>query len=229
MHTYILTESKSRNWLSESDVDFFTGGGPSEASTSSPSAAAAADATATAIDQAVIQRRILIGLGISAGLGAFALIPTERLQPPPSQPLFFYLVPLLRAQRLLQEAKDIIPNGEYTQLQALLSRIEGAPNNVQDNLRSAAASLPDAKAAEAADQVARDVYEYVKGIDYQTYYESVGGGMGSKSRGGSREKELFEYSLQSAEAAAVKLKEFLALMPRDQVEAAELQANTPIF
>ena len=90
------------------------------------------------------------------------------------------------------------------------------------------AALPDSRAANDADMVARDVYEYVKGIDYQTYYDSVGGG-GSKSKGGSGEKELFDYSQKSAGAARRKLKEFLALMPRDQVEAAEQQANTLPF
>lgn len=39
-----------------------------------------------------------MGLGLTAALGAFALVPTEKLQPPPSKPLFFYLVPLLRIQ-----------------------------------------------------------------------------------------------------------------------------------
>lgn len=217
--TLAFVESKSRNWLSESDVDFFTGGGPSEA----------ADGADADVDGAEVRRRLLIGLALTAGLGAFALIPTERLAPPPSKPLFFYLVPLVRAQGLLAEAQRVIPEGNYATLQTILSRIEGPPNYVQENLRAAAASLPDARAAEAADRVARDVYEYVKGIDYQTYYESVGGGRGSRAGGGSGEKELFEFSQRSAAAAAQRLADFLALMPRDQVEAAKQQAGVPAF
>ena len=72
-------------------------------------------------------------------LGGFALVPTERLQPAPSKPLFFYLVPLVRVQKLLKEAEQIIPDGDYEALRNVLSRIEGPPNNVQENLRSAAA------------------------------------------------------------------------------------------
>jgi hypothetical protein len=125
-------ESKSRNWLSESDVDFFTGGGPSEAAGSTGSS----DAD---IEAGVVQRRLLIGIGASAALGAFALVPTEKLQPAPSKPLFFYLVPLLRVQGLLVEAEKIIPVGDYEQLRRVLERIEGPPNNVQENLRKAAA------------------------------------------------------------------------------------------
>jgi hypothetical protein len=53
-------------WLSEADVDFFTGGGTTE----SP---AALDPVA----QAQVQRRLLIGGIASVGLAAFALIPTK--------------------------------------------------------------------------------------------------------------------------------------------------------
>lgn len=43
------------------------------------------------------QRRLILGLVAAAGLGAFALVPTQELQlSKPSKPLFFYLVPLLR-------------------------------------------------------------------------------------------------------------------------------------
>ena len=88
------------------------------------------------------------------------------------------------------------------------------------------AALPASRTASAADSVARDAYEYIKGIDYQTYYESVGGSRGS--RGGRAEKDLFDYSLRSVAAAQDKLREFLALMPRDQLEAAMQQvASTP--
>jgi hypothetical protein len=125
------TESKSRNWLSESDVDFFTGGGPSEA--------AGVTGSEADIEAGIVQRRLIIGIAATAALGAFALIPTEKLQPAPSKPLFFYLVPLLRVQELLVEAEKIIPGGDYEQLRRVLERIEGPPNNVQDNLRKAAA------------------------------------------------------------------------------------------
>lgn len=124
-------ESKPRNWLSEADVEFFTGGGPSEISEG--------DATSSKEESEEIRRRILIGLGITAAVGAFALIPTEKLQPPPSKPLFFYLVPLLRVEKLLTEAESVIPEGDYQALKTILARIEGPPNNVQDNLRQAAA------------------------------------------------------------------------------------------
>jgi hypothetical protein len=45
-------------------------------------------------------------------------------------------------QALLDEAERIIPEGSYEALRDLLARIQGAPNNIQDNLRSAAACEP---------------------------------------------------------------------------------------
>lgn len=213
--TLSFVENKPRNWLSESDIEFFTGGGPGEVD-------GEVNAAENNEEKAIVKRRLLIGTVLSAGLGAFALIPTEKLQPPPSKPLFFYLVPLLRSQEILREIVRVIPDGNYEQLGSLLSRIEGPPNNVQENLKAAAASLPDGRLAEKADFVARDVYEYLKGIDYQTYFESVGGS-GRMSNGGQQAKEMFEYSENSAKAAQKKLEEFLSLMPADQLEAAKQQ------
>lgn len=164
-------------------------------------------------EAAEVRRRLILGLGLAVAVGGFALVPTEKLQAPPAKPLFFYLVPLLRVRALLQEAQSIIPVGDYEQLRVLLSRIEGPPNNVQENLRNAAASLSSSRDAEAAEYVARDVYEYIKNIDYQTYYDTP-----NKSS-----KELFTFSQKSAAAADSKLKEFLSLMPKDQVEAAQEQ------
>lgn len=213
--TLSFVENKPRNWLSESDIEFFTGGGPGEVD-------GEVNAAQEEEEKAVVKRRLLIGIALSIGLGAFALVPTEKLQPPPSKPLFFYLVPLLRVREILNEIVRIIPDGNYEQLGSLLSRIEGPPNNVQENLKAAASSLPDGKSAERADFVARDVYEYLKGIDYQTYYESVGGS-GRMSNGGQQAKEMFEYSENSAKAAQRKLDEFLSLMPEDQLDAAKQQ------
>lgn len=45
-----------------------------------------------------MQRRLLIGIGLTVAAGAFAIIPTSSLRGKPSKPLFFYLVPLLKIQ-----------------------------------------------------------------------------------------------------------------------------------
>ena len=46
-----------------------------------------------------MQRRLLIGVGLTLALGAFALVPTDVLRiNKPSKPLFMYIIPLLRIQ-----------------------------------------------------------------------------------------------------------------------------------
>jgi len=110
-------------------VEFFTGGGPSEVEDVQGSGEDGAEG--------IVRRRLLIGIGLTAAAGAFALVPTEKLQAPASKPLFFYLIPLLRVAQLLEEAERIIPNDDYEALRQLLSFIEGSPNNVQANLRAA--------------------------------------------------------------------------------------------
>ena len=121
---------------------------------------------------------------------------------------------------LLDEVLAVASEGEYDQMSRLLARIEGPPNNVQQNLKAASAALAavDGRLAQRADSVGRDVYEYLKGIDFQTYFESRVGA----SMSGEQSKEFFEYSTSSAKAAAGKLDEFLRLMPEDQLEAAQL-------
>lgn len=49
----------------------------------------------TTLDGA-LQRRLIIGLGLTGAAIAFALIPTSDLRQKPPKPLFFYLTPLYR-------------------------------------------------------------------------------------------------------------------------------------
>ena len=72
--TLSFVESRPRNWLSESDVEFFTGGGPSEASGGSAGPSECSDE-----EQSIVNRRIVVGLAGTVGLIAFALVPTGTL------------------------------------------------------------------------------------------------------------------------------------------------------
>lgn len=79
----------------------------------------------------MLQKRILIGALATAGLAAFGLVPTSQLRPKPSKPLFFFLVPLLRIQELLNESRGVIENGDWATLRILLQRVKDQPNNAQ--------------------------------------------------------------------------------------------------
>ncbi|EFN52075.1 hypothetical protein CHLNCDRAFT_139323 [Chlorella variabilis] len=163
----------------------------------------------------VVKRRLLLGLLGTAALCAFALVPTQQLQlGKPSKPLFFYLVPLLRSQQLLAEVEQLVPEGSsVVALRPLLDRILGPPNNLQQNLRDAAACLTTPRDVATAEAIGRDVYEYVQ------YFESMRGA----PRDGAVSARYILFSLNSAKAAQVKLQQFLDLMPADQREAAAMQ------
>lgn len=196
--TMFFDRSNQRNWLRESDVEFFT----------EPSEEEGAEGE-------VVKRRLVFGLLAAAGLGAFALVPTEDLSlRKPSKPLFFYLAPLLRAQSLLTEAEAAVNAGNQEELLAIVRAIVGPPNNVQDNLRSAAASLGSNRQIEEAQAVGRDVYEAVLQINSQEYYDT-------RAADSKVQAQLAQFSLAAVQAAKTELGRFLALMPREQVEVAQ--------
>ncbi|PNH12083.1 hypothetical protein TSOC_001022 [Tetrabaena socialis] len=197
-------------WLSEKDVEFFSG----------PAAAREEDAATQAPEyQSTLQRRLLIGGVLGLGLGAFALIPTEALQPKPSKPMYFYLTPILRIQDLLVECRAIIEDADWAQLRQALARIEGPPNNVRQNLDSIIPLIPNAKDAVKARELAIDLYEYLNSLDYQQYYDA----MPRRTISGAQNLEYAKFSLSALKAAQDKLADLLALIPRDQLQLARDQ------
>eukprot|EP00775_Hariotina_reticulata_P003889 gene3890-4144_t len=179
---------KRSAWLSEADVDFFTGGGVTETSdTSGPDAAA----------QALISRRLAAGAAITAGLLAFALVPTKDLRLKPQQPLYFYITQLLQAQAQLGECATLIEDAQWDSLRIILPRIRGNPTNAESALSSAIALL-DAPTAAKAEPLAGEFLEYLDAMDYNKYFDAMPTRVG-------------------------KLKSFLALMPLKDLEEAKQQ------
>jgi len=206
--------SAEASWLSEGQVDFFTGGGLSET-------AATAGGTIPNSPEAetIVRRRLLIGGAATVGLAAFALVPTDalRLGRPPA-PLFTYLTPLVRAGPLFASAATQAAEGEWAALATTLAAIQGPPTEVEANLRSAAShSDVPPRARTAAAELARDALDAVAAIDYDSYFDSVGP---PGARGGAREKQFADFSAAAAKAAASKVEAFLALMPAEAVGAA---------
>ncbi|KXZ56657.1 hypothetical protein GPECTOR_1g592 [Gonium pectorale] len=197
-------------WLSEKDVEFFSG----------PAGVREEDASTQEPEyKATVQRRLLIGGALALGLGAFALIPTEALRPKPSKPMFFYLVPLLRIQELLGECRAIIEDANWGQLRQAVSRIEGPPNNVRQNLDAIIALIPEAKTATRVQELSADLYEYLRSLDYQQYFDA----MPTRAISGAQNAQYAQFSLSSLQAAQAKLNELLALVPKDQLQTAREQ------
>ena len=216
--------SAEGSWLSESQVEFFTGGGIGE--TGGGVGGGSGDASSSSSTSSVVTRRLVFGGLAAAGAAAFALVPTDALRlggSRPQKPLFFYLTPLVRAGPLLDEAVKAGEEAEWPKLASILSKIQGSPCDVEQNLRAAAAhpSIPAPQRAKLQ-EIARDAIEYVASIDYNSYFESVGG---TGLKGGTREKAFADFSSKAATAAKAKIQVLLEAMPRDDYEAARSQVE----
>jgi A/G-specific adenine glycosylase len=179
---------------------------------------------ASATEKATVQRRLLLGLGAAAILGALALVPLDVLTPASSKPLFLSLTPILRVEALLQEASSIVQEAQWDDLRFVLERIQGPPNNIRDNLFSAAAALPDGSKRDKAKTLAADILEYVAQIDFNKYFDTQASRSGL---GGRRNQEFVDFSASSVKATQAKLAEFLRLFPAEDVQAARDQAAPP--
>ena len=89
----------------------------------------------------------------------------------------------------------------------------------------ASAGLPSKQKDEAM-VVGKDLEDFIAQIDYQKYFDAMGQ---PGTRGGAQEAAFAQYSLQAVTASQKKLAELLALMPRDELAAAQKQAGVTPF
>lgn len=164
-------------------------------------------------DQDTVNRRLAIGLLGTALFAGFSQV--SDTSPAPSKPLFFYLVPLVKIRELLKQAAQLAEDGSWDELSTVCRQIAQA-NGAKENLLSASKYL-DAREEEKAKQIAVDFLELLEKIDYNKYFESLGAVSGTKAA------EYSKFSKRASVAAAAKLDEFLALMDREQLEAARSQ------
>uniref|UniRef100_A0A7S1X3N2 Uncharacterized protein n=1 Tax=Tetraselmis chuii TaxID=63592 RepID=A0A7S1X3N2_9CHLO len=211
----LFNKDAQDNWLKESQaVDLLVGNAPGEVS-----------ADVSAEEKATVQRRLLLGIAATIGLGAFALVPTETFRPRPSKPLFFYLTAILRVQSQLKDLERLVDNGELDRVKVVLNRMLGPPGDSKVNLENAIAWLDDNKTREAANTLAFDFLEYLQQVDYSKYFEN----MRTATPSGADKARFAEFSLQCVKAAELKLKDFLKLMPAEDLEAAQSQLSANVF
>ena len=164
-------------------------------------------------DQDTVNRRLAIGLlGTSVFVGLSQISDSAA---PPSKPLFFYLVPLVKIRELLKQASQLSEDGYWDELATVCRQISEA-NGAKENLLNAAKYL-DSGDEEKAKRIAYDFMELLEKIDYNKYFESLGAVSGTKAA------EYSKFSKRASVAAAAKLDEFLALMDREQLDAARSQ------
>jgi A/G-specific adenine glycosylase len=218
------TAGKRTAWLSEADVTFFTGAGITEGNVLGDGAGAASSSPE---QQGVVRRRLLQGALATAALAAFALVPTRALRiGAPSKPLFFYLVPLVRALDQLRDLEPAVEDADWPRLRAARALIVGPPGNARDNLYDAVAAL-DSYAGEStvakgtakrAEALAGEVVEALDALDYNKYFDAA---MMGAAPSGSQNAEFVKFTREARRAAERSLNEFLALMPREAVEGAK--------
>ncbi|KAF6246425.1 hypothetical protein COO60DRAFT_1204479 [Scenedesmus sp. NREL 46B-D3] len=201
---------KRTAWLSEADVDFFTGGGATEASTAGPSAEA----------QATVTKRLLLGGAVTLGLLAFAMVPTKELRLKPQKPLYFYVVQLLSAQAQLTQCGTLIEDAQWDNLRLILPRIRSSPTNAESALYDVVALL-DAPVAAKAEPLAAEFLEYLDAMDYNKYFDA----MPTRTISGTENAEFVKFSSAALKAAQGKLAAFLALVPPQDMAAARQQAD----
>ncbi|GAX84747.1 hypothetical protein CEUSTIGMA_g12169.t1 [Chlamydomonas eustigma] len=192
---------KRASWLSEADVEFFTGSAPPEESSQ--------EGEGDPEMQQTVQKRLALGIIASLALGAFALVPTDALRLKPPKPMYFYIVPLLRIKDLLEECGPIIQDADWSTLRILLPRVTGPPNNARSNLDNVIALLDDTRTAEKATKLAAEFFEYLDSIDFNKYYDA----MPSVTLTGAQNAQYAEFSGKALVVALQKLDSFLALLP----------------
>ena len=102
-----------------------------------------------------------------------------------------------------------------------LGGVLGEPLQLQRNLEAAARALEAGSASrERARRLIPDILEYTRGVDFDTYFDTR-----ATRPSGAELAKFTDYSLQSLRKAGGELDAFLALMPKEQLEAARSQVN----
>ena len=219
------TAGKRTAWLSEADVTFFTGAGLTEGAGLGEAGGASASA-ASPEAEGVVRRRLLQGALATAALAAFAVVPTRALRlGAPAKPLFFYLVPLVKALDQLRDLETAVEDADWPRLRAARAAIVGPPGNARQNLYDAVAALDTysgdsavAKgAAKRAEALAGEVVEALDALDYNRYFDSA---MMGAAPSGAQNAEFVKFTREARRAAERGLRAFLALMPSEAVEGA---------
>jgi len=200
------TVKPGTDWLQEKDLEaMLSKDGPSEVG---------ASMAMTDEEKATVNKRLLIGLGLTAAFCAAALVPDKQTRSKPSKPCFFYLVPLLRIKALLPELEATVASADTAKLRSGVAIVLGSPNNAKDNLTKAALYLDNDREYDRATTIAVEFVEYMSSVDYSKYFDSVTTKV---------DERQIAFSTNSVQAAQRKLNEFLALMDPEQLAAAQSQ------
>ncbi|CAI6006363.1 unnamed protein product [Closterium sp. NIES-64] len=138
----------------------------------------------------IVTRRLLIGAGLAVLALPVALYDIPLTVAPPTKPLFFYVVPLVRLQLALQAIVSQADSLDVVSLRSQLRFAVGTVDTVRENLVSTTVLLED-KSQQPAKELAFEIIDYLQQADYGNYFENMG------SPSPSQQLEFLSFSVKS--------------------------------
>lgn len=202
--------SREQNWLNDG-LEFVSKEQPSEELTV---------AEMSKEDQDIVNRRLIIGIGLTVGFCAFGLVPDDKLVLPgarPEKPLFFYLVPICKSREILRNCEELAVDGDFDQLLNNVQKVLKEPNSIKKNLLLACVFL-SGREEENAKELALNIVEDIEKVDFKTYFDTQ-----KKTFDGKQAQQYADFSAKAAVAAVKKINTFLQYFDSESREAAESQ------
>jgi len=198
---------KDGNWLQDG-LDFVSKEQPSEQLTVTKMSEE---------DQNTVNRRLAIGIAMTAGFIGFGLIPDDSIGGKPEKPLFFYLVPIARSREILRNCEELAEDGEFEALLSNVKSVLGEPNTIKKNLLTACVFL-SGREEEKAKELAFNIVEDIEKVDFKTYFDTQ-----QKTFDGVTAKKYADFSAKAAHAAVKKIETFLEFFDAESRQAANSQ------
>ena len=198
---------KDGNWLQDG-LDFVSKEQPSEQLTVTKMSEE---------DQNTVNRRLAIGIAMTAGFIGFGLIPDDSIGGKPEKPLFFYLVPIARSREILRNCEELAEDGEFEALLSNVKSVLGEPNTIKKNLLTACVFL-SGREEEKAKELAFNIVEDIEKVDFKTYFDTQ-----QKTFDGVTAKKYADFSAKAAHAAVEKIETFLEFFDAESRQAANSQ------
>ncbi|CAI5986837.1 unnamed protein product [Closterium sp. NIES-65] len=114
----------------------------------------------------IVTRRLLIGAGLAVLALPVALYDIPLTVAPPTKPLFFYVVPLVRLQLALQAIVSQADSLDVVSLRSQLRFAVGTVDTVRENLVSTTVLLED-KSQQPAKELAFEIIDYLQQVCVQ--------------------------------------------------------------
>lgn len=191
--------------------DWLADGGSYMQETETLSGSSADETVGSDVD-AIVRRRLIVGLGITAVTTYLALQPDTA--PPPKRPPAYFAASLMQGRDALDSTADALAKADWETASQLLQ----ASNRylTSDVLDGAASSLSETTSAKKARELAQAVREDLEASDFEQYFKLL-------SVDGARQDYYAQFTSKSAKDGVYKIDAILELFPDEALSAARQQ------